>query len=222
MSWLVEPRLAASAPCHGFGLRGTPEPPGLARPRQVHGAAVARAADCLGGGERPAADVVVTTRPGVAVGVLTADCVPLLLASEAGDAVAAVHAGWRGLAAGVVAAGVEALATAAAVGPERLLAAVGPHIGPCCYEVDDAVLDALAERHGQAVGHAVRPARAGHAMLDLGVLVAVALVRAGVPRQAVGRAAAACTCCDPRRFHSFRRDGARAGRLVHFVTASAD
>jgi YfiH family protein len=218
---LVEPGLVASAPCHGFGLRGTPEPAGLARPRQVHGAAVARAADCLKRGERPAADVVVAATPGVPVGVLTADCVPLLLASRAGNAVAAVHAGWRGLAAGVVAAGVEALASAAGVGPEQLLAAIGPHIGPCCYEVDDAVLDALAARHEQALERALRPARAGHAMLDLGALVGEALERAGVPQPAVGRAAASCTCCDSRRFHSYRRDGIRAGRLVHFIAASA-
>ena len=221
MKPLVEPRLAGSAACHGFGLRGTPEPAGLARPRQVHGAAVVGAADCLKGAERPAADAVVATTPGVPVGVLTADCVPVLLTSGAGDAVAAVHAGWRGLAAGVVTAGVEALATAAGVGPERLLAAIGPHIGPWCYEVDDAVLDALAGRHGQAMGRALRPARAGHAMLDLGALVDAALVRAGVPQAAVGRAVAACTCCDPRRFHSYRRDGAGAGRLVHFIAAGA-
>jgi hypothetical protein len=187
----------------------------------VHGAAVADAADCLREAERPAADVVVATTPGVPVGVLTADCVPVLLASAGGEAVAAVHAGWRGLAAGVVAAAVEALVSAAAVGPERLAAAIGPHIGPCCYEVDDVVLDALGERHGEALGRAVRAARAGHAMLDLGELVGAALARSGVPRAAVGRAASACTCCDPRRFHSFRRDGARAGRLVHFVAAGS-
>jgi copper oxidase (laccase) domain-containing protein len=69
------------------------------------------------------------------------------------------------------------------------------------------------------MGHGVRPARAGHAMLDLGALVEAALVRAGLPQPAVGRAAAACTCCDPRRFHSFRRDGVSAGRLVHFIAA---
>jgi YfiH family protein len=219
MSVLVEPRLAVIAPCHGFGLRGTSEPPGLARPRQVHGAAVARAADCLRCARRPEADAVVATTPGVAVGVLTADCVPVLLASGAGNAVAAIHAGWRGLAAGVVAAGVEALVSAAGVEAQRLVAAIGPHIGPCCYEVDEVVLDALAGRHAQAVERAVRPARPGHAMLDLGALVGAALVRAGLPETALGRTAAACTCCDPRRFHSYRRDGASAGRLVHFVAA---
>jgi YfiH family protein len=221
MRFLVEPRLAVIAPKHGFGLRGCSEPEGLARPRQVHGAAVARAAECLEGAERPAADAVVATTPGVPVGVLTADCVPVLLASGAGDAVAAIHAGWRGLAAGVVAAGVEALVTAAGVEAERLVAAIGPHIGPCCYEVDEVVLDALAGRHGEAVERAVRPARAGHAMLDLGALVSEALERAGVPAPALGRTTAACTCCDPQRFHSFRRDGASAGRLVHFVAAGA-
>ena len=102
------------------------------------------------------------------------------------------------------------------VGPERLLAAIGPHIGPCCYEVDAAVLDALAGRHGQAMGHAVRTARAGHAMLDLGALTEQSLRAAGVEAD---RLIDVCTRCDAERFHSYRRDGPRSGRLVHFVAA---
>jgi copper oxidase (laccase) domain-containing protein len=131
--------------------------------------------------------------------------------------VAAIHAGWRGLARGVVEAGVSALAQAAGVEPAQLAAGLGPHARPCCYEVDAPVLDALAERHGGALALAAQPARLGHALLDLGALARAALLRAGIPREAVGQAAVACTCCDPRRFPSHRRDGPRAGRLVHFI-----
>jgi copper oxidase (laccase) domain-containing protein len=85
--------------------------------------------------------------------------------------------------------------------------------------VDDGVLEALAARHGAAVARAARPVRSGHAMLDLGALVSAALVRTGIPLAALGHTAAVCTCCDPRRFHSYRRDGPSAGRLVHFIAA---
>src|SRR5262245_21421290 len=103
--WLEHPLLAAAGVRHGFGLRTSPLRPEVRRARQVHGTAVVRAD---GGEELGEADAVLATRPGVAVGVVTADCVPVLVA--AGGAVAAVHAGWRGLAAGVIPRALEALA----------------------------------------------------------------------------------------------------------------
>jgi YfiH family protein len=210
---LLEPRSAR----HAFAVSDSQEPRGLARPRQVHGVAVVRAEQCGAGGAAPEADAVVSTTPGLGVAVVTADCVPLLLATRDGSCVAAVHAGWRGLAQGAVEVAVAALAEAAGVLAEEVAAAIGPHAGPCCYEVDGPVLDALAERHGAALGRATRPARPGHALLDLGELARSALLRSGVPDAQVGRAAVACTCCDPRRFASYRREGPRAGRLVHFI-----
>lgn len=202
---------------HGFGLRDTPEPPGLLRPRQVHGAAVVDAAACRRA-PPPEADAVVSAEPGVPVGVVTADCVPVLLAVASGRAVAAVHAGWRGLAAGVVEAGVDALRQSAADSAPR--AVLGPHIGACCYEVDAPVVDALSARYGPAVASALREGRPGHAWLDLGALVRHALAGAGIPRASIGGFADACTQCAAERFHSYRRDGARAGRLVHYVAAA--
>jgi YfiH family protein len=219
MTWLREPLLAARAPRHGFGTRRASEPPGLARPRQVHGAGVVGADACVGVMQPPEADAVVSSAPDRPVGVLTADCVPILLASPAGSVVAALHAGWRGLASGVVEAGVAALAQEAGAAPAQLAAAIGPHIGPCCYEVDTPVLEVLARSHGAELARASRAHGAGHAMLDLGALAAALLTRAGLPPAAVGRSAASCTCCDAQRFHSHRRDGSRAGRLVHFIAA---
>jgi len=214
---LRHPLLVAIGVEHGFGLRGLAPPPGLRRPQQVHGAQVAQAAGCLGAAA-PRADAVVSALPGVPVGVVTADCVPILVAAEGGRVVAAIHAGWRGLACGVIAAAIEAL-RAESEGAPRLVAAIGPHIGACCYEVDEPVLEALAPAFGGDLAVALRPARPGHAWLDLGRLTHTALLRAGLAPDALGQLAGACTRCDPVRFHSYRREGAAAGRLHHYIAA---
>lgn len=214
--FLVVELLASLGVAHGFGTRGAREPAGLRRPVQVHGARVARI--------RPArevslgeADAVVSTVPGVPVAVVTADCVPILLASESGRAVCAVHGGWRGLAGGVVEAGAAALAGAAPGEPLR--AAIGPYIGSCCYEVDSPVLDALRRRFGPALEEAARTSRPGHAWLDLGALAREALMRSGIEADSVASLPRACTRCHPERFHSYRRDGASSGRMAHWIAA---
>jgi hypothetical protein len=209
--------LAACGVHHGFGRRNAAPPDGLVRPRQVHGSEVARIGP-TGLAEPAEADAIVSCDPARAVAVVTADCVPILVCAGAGECVAAVHAGWRGLAAGVIAAAVEALRAAAPGAPLR--AAIGPHIRACCYEVDEPVTARLGARFPE-IGSALRPSRAGHHYLELGALVRAELVRSGVERQAIGARAAACTCCDPLRFHSYRRDGPAAGRLVHFVRPRA-
>lgn len=209
--FLHDPVLAARGLAHGFGTRASPEP-ALCRPRQVHGA-LAVFSD--GAAELGEADAVLTDTPGVRVGVTTADCVPILVA--AGSAVGAIHAGWRGLASGVIENALAALAARAHGG--RVAAAIGPCIGGCCYEVDAPVLEPLRARYGAALDAASVPTRAGHARLDLGALVETALARAGVAAVALGVAARLCTRCDAARFHSFRRDGAAAGRLVHWIEA---
>lgn len=209
----TDPVLAARGVRHGFGLRGAHPPRGLVRPRQVHGCAVARV---WGGRAEPReADAIVSSDPAHPVAVVTADCLPILLCSESGEAVAAVHAGWRGLAAGVVGAGVEAL-LAAARGAE-LRAAIGPHIGRCCYEVDEPVLARLRLRFGAELAVALVPTRPGCGRLDLGALARAELARAGIAADAVGTAAVECTRCDPERFYSYRRDGPGAGRLVSYI-----
>ncbi len=108
----------------------------------------------------------------------------------------------------------------AGCGPQALVAAIGPYIGACCYEVDAPVLSALEASYASALAEVRAPTRPGHARIDLGVIVAAALSRAGLERASVGTAAVACTACDATHFHSFRRDGARAGRLVHWVRAA--
>ena len=214
--FISHPLLSAAGVAHGFGTRQASEVQGLVRPRQVHGVAVARVGP---GGELDLeeADAVLSRGPGPAVGIVTADCVPILAALGSGRAVVAIHAGWRGLAAGVVAAGIAAL-RAQGQSEERVVAAVGPRIGRCCYEVDAPVMDPLRARFGSAVGAASEASRAGHWRLDLGQLVATDLRRSGVEPENLGVLHDVCTACGTDRFESFRRDGAAAGRLLHYIT----
>lgn len=214
---LVDPLLERLRIPHGFGVRGSVPPEGCLRPRQVHGAAAVRAESWPAAEPPPEADAIVATRAGAVVGVVTADCVPILLVAAGGAGVAAVHAGWRGLARGVVRSGVAALLDAAPGDASGVVAAIGPHVGACCYEVDSPVVEGIAAELGRTALASARPVRPGHWMLDLAGLAALALERAGVARAAIGTAAARCTACDPLRFHSHRRDGPGAGRLVHFV-----
>ena len=210
---LAHPLLAARGAEHGFGVRGAPEPAALARPRQVHGTAVARArGDTTELGE---ADAVWSDAPGATVGVVTADCVPILLSGDGARVVAAVHAGWRGLADGVIASTLDALREAG-VPSASLVAVVGPCIGLCCYEVDEPVLARLRARFGAALDEHLVATRAGHARVDLGGLAQRELA-ASLPPAAVAVMSDACTRCDERRFESYRRDGARAGRLLHWI-----
>ncbi len=216
--------LAEIGVAHAFGGIGAPVPDDVLRPKQVHGTRVVRVRDAaIETTDLGEADAVVATRAGAAVGVVTADCVPLLLASADGRAVAAVHAGWRGLAAGVIEAAVASLAREAAlaslareVDATSLHAAVGPCIGPCCYEVDAPVLEAMGTRL-DAPHCRPRESRPGHAQLDLAALAQAALHAAGVAPHCVERLPDACTSCGTERFHSYRRDGAAAGRMLHWV-----
>ncbi len=196
---------------HGFATSLALAPPGVIRPIQVHGVDVVSAE---GAGEPGEADAIVARQHPTIVGVVTADCVPVLLRADSG-AVAAIHAGWRGLAEGVLEAGVAAIEHSAG---SELRAVVGPCADACCYEVDTPVLTALARRYGDEVGSFAIPSRPGHARLDLGGLAGRALERAGVGR--VGRLPDACTICN-EGFESFRRDGEAAGRMLHWIQVEA-
>jgi YfiH family protein len=168
----------------------------FAQGRQVHGATVRRVLDAPRADAPPEpADGQATALRGVAPIVLVADCLPIALAAP--GAVAMLHAGWRGLAAGVVEAGVAAVGELAGRPPAA--AAIGPGAGPCCYEVGEEVHAALG---GEG--------RAGTRNLDLKALARARLERAGV---AEVHDAALCTiCADATLFFSHRRDGGVTGR----------
>ncbi|MEE3328646.1 MAG: polyphenol oxidase family protein [Myxococcota bacterium] len=192
--------------------------PETIRPRQVHGVEVA-VADSQGQLSVTEADAVVCRQPGMGVGVVTADCVPILAAVGEGRVVAAIHAGWRGLAAGVVENGLASLLGDESSSEDRV-AVVGPHIGPCCYEVDQPVMEALKVRYADWLEEASRPSRPDHVYLDLGRLVTGILSKAGFPAEQIGHMPNSCTSCSQKNFHSFRRDGEAAGRMLHRIVVS--
>ncbi len=190
---------------HGFAATDTVER--LHTARQVHGKRVLRVPPAPAGAE---ADALVSCERGVAVGVWTADCVPVLLADRLGRGVAAVHAGWRGTAAGVCAEAVLELCAQLDSEPRALVAAIGPHIGPCCYEVDRPVFDAFADHAPFAVGK-----RANHWQLDLGLANRRQLLAAGVSDHAI-ESVGGCTACTPGVYQSFRRDGT-GKHMLHWI-----
>jgi hypothetical protein len=172
---------------------------------QVHGARVidaALAAASAAGGAAPQADASFTTSVGVVCAVLTADCLPVLLADVQGRGVAAAHAGWRGLAAGVIQNAVHALRQAVGDSQARILAYLGPAIGPQHFEVGPEVLEAMRQGLPRAQ-EAFAPGAAGRYRADLFALARQALEQAGVT-QVFGEEL--CTASDPVRFFSFRRD----------------
>ncbi len=192
---------------HGFGTRRSEAVaiPGLITRKQVHGTVLVRVP-----GSETEADALWTDQPGVAVGVVTADCVPLLLVSMDVPVAAAIHAGWRGSAACIAEHAVTEVARASGLDPSRFVAVVGPHIGPCCYEIDQVVRERIDEASVFSPSR-----RSGHYMLDLFALNRLQLVRAGVREDRIGRVGG-CTACAESLYYSYRRDG-RAGRMVHWV-----
>lgn len=171
---------------------------------QVHGRDVA----VLPGPLPPAADAAVTRRRGAVLAVLVADCLPVLLASRDGDAVGVAHAGWRGLAAGVIEAAVRALGA----DPAKLLAWLGPCIGPAAFEVGPEVREAFVAADPAAAGE-FAPGRAGRFQADLPALARRRLAACGV-REVHG--GGWCTHADAARFYSYRRDG-ETGRMAALV-----
>lgn len=169
---------------------------------QVHGRQVVDAAASAPG---VMADGAYTDRPGVVLAVLTADCLPVFLCDRAGTRVALLHAGWRGLAAGILEAGVRALA----VPGSALLAWLGPAIGPLSYEIGDEVRQAFVAQD-PAAAVAFEPHGEGHYRADLYALARQRLNALGVRAVFGGRH---CTFLEQDRFYSYRRDGA-CGRMA--------
>ena len=196
--------------CGALGL----DPDGVSLGRQVHGARM-RTLDApsvpglFTGALRgwPEGDGLATRTPELGLAVLGADCLPVLLWHRDGPAVAAAHAGWRGLVAGVLGAAVRTLGT-----PARLGAAIGPGIGPCCYPVSAEVRDRFAAAFGQAAVRA--PA------VDLAAAARAALVAEGMEEAAIVTVEA-CTSCEAERFYSYRRDGESCGSQGGLVWATA-
>ena len=193
---------------------------GLVRMRQVHGAAIyeARSGTTPPAAyeQWPEADIAITTDPSFGLVVRTADCVPILLADSRTGAVASVHAGWKGTAAGAVMAAVRALEWEYGIEPANLVAAVGPSIGACCYEVGAELAPGFASHPDSPRWFDTRTHKP---RLNLWRANRDQLERAGVPSRSI-HVCELCTADHPQLFHSYRRDGAGAGRLIAAIRSA--
>ncbi|MFM0511335.1 peptidoglycan editing factor PgeF [Paraburkholderia sp. RL17-373-BIF-A] len=190
---------------------------------QIHGAGIVRAEDVLAqahaNGTPTRADASVTDRPGTVCVVMVADCMPVLFCDEAGRAVGAAHAGWRGLAAGIVEQTAQRVAELAGVEAGALHAYLGPSIGPDAFEVGADVRDAFmngvgaAQRDATANAFVEHPHNPGKYLADLPALARLRLQRLGVTRIVGGDL---CTVTQRERFYSYRRDR-ETGRMAALI-----
>lgn len=179
---------------------------------QVHGTAVQRIDRVQPGTTEPEADAAITHVPGAVLAVLTADCLPVLFATRDGSQVAAAHAGWRGLAAGVL----ETTVAAFEAPPGEILAWLGPAAGPARYEIGEEVRSAFVDADAGAATCFIAT-RPGHYLIDLYALARRRLRAAGVSDLHGG---GLCTISDADRFYSWRRDG-RTGRMASLIFRDA-
>jgi YfiH family protein len=189
---------------HGFGTRhASLDQDAMASLKQIHSdiSFTAERPGCAGEG-----DALITRARGVAVSVRTADCFPILLADPATRSVAAVHAGWRGTAAGVAMSTLARMRNEFGTHAENVYAAIGPGIGQCCYEVGVEVAQQFGMRE------------AGH--VDLAVENRKQLLAAGLKPERIEQVGG-CTFCNPAQFFSWRRDHDRAGRMISFIRVLA-
>ena len=210
--------LAAAGFCHGFGTRLATRrdyPRILYTLRQVHGDAVAHIGPPLPDRRFrfTVADAVLTRHPGVAVGVRTADCLPVLLADTAGGAVAAVHCGWRSLAAGLIGRTVEQMGLLFGTRAKDVLAVLGPSIRACCYEVGPEVMAAFAAHPGvEAFAEGD-----GSLRLDLARAARSELRGRGIETDRI-ETVGGCTRCRPDLYHSWRGERTKM-RMVNWISA---
>ena len=193
------------------------EPGRLVGLTQVHGTLVVRVETAWQPGEGPCADAAVTDRPGVALGIVTADCAPVLFADADGGVVGAAHAGWRGAAGGVLEATVDAMLDLGAV-RGRITAAVGPCIGRESYEVAADLRDVVLARDPADARFFGDGTREGRWQFDLAGYCAARLAAAGVAAAVLG----ADTAADAKRFFSHRRRTlAGGGPIGHQISVIA-
>lgn len=192
---------------HGFGTRLTshwPDSRQVSTLRQIHSAKILTADQpgLIGEG-----DALISAQPGTILSVRTADCLPILLADSRNRAVAAVHAGWRGVVQEIAPKTIAAMAENFGTRPEDLVVAIGPGIGPCCFEVGSEVAVQFASIFPERVDQETRT------KIDLVDAVLRQLGRSGV-REGQIDASRLCTCCQTDMFHSYRRDRDAAGRML--------
>jgi len=160
-------------------------------------------------------DGIITARPGIPIGIKTADCVPVLLADRRRRVVGAVHAGWKGTALGIAARAVGVFMEGFSSTPGDILAIIGPAIGPCCYEVDGAVFNQFNNRR-EGTSAFTDGREDGKWMLDLSAANRSQLEGAGIPRENIF-SADICTSCRRDIFFSHRGEKGDTGRQLSFI-----
>jgi hypothetical protein len=199
--------------CRAFGVKT------LIRVRQVHGREVLVVDRAVGDEKirrQTECDAIITDQPGVALAVLTADCVPIVLYDPRPRIAGIAHAGWRGTCLKTAAAAVEAMHQRFGCRRQNLLAGIGPGVGPCCYTVDEPVIRAAAESFGSDTAKVICR-RDDHApVFDLIAANRLILEQAGLAPGNI-ESVDLCTSCRPDLFFSHRRDRGKTGRQINFV-----
>ncbi len=196
---------------NAFGIRS------IVRARQVHGSDVIEIDGPLEnerGFIAGEADALVTNLPGVALAVLTADCFPVILASQINPEVAIIHVGRRGICMGVIERTIEKMGEGFGTPTEEMIAGIGPGIGPCCYRVDENIAGDFRSSFPDDVNRILKPAGEGLFSLDLYRGIEVSLRRSGVTE--IERVNL-CTSCNEDMFFSHRRDKGVTGRQMNLV-----
>lgn len=223
---------------HFFGTRDTPvglhahmqlghitsghqEFPSIVALKQIHSTRVVviHTERGLGALEQTEGDALVTNQPETLVVVRTADCVPVLLVEKTRGVVGAIHAGWRGAVAGIVAETIRACVDEFGAKPEHMHVAIGPSIGPCCYEVDEQVMNPLRSRYPAWPG-VLQETTEGKGVLDLKLLIHHQIRASGVPDSQIGRVDH-CTHCRSDLFYSYRREGQVIGTMCSGIMLPA-
>lgn len=203
--------------CTAIGV----EPGSLVFARQTHSdlvQAVTRenCGEGLVTAEYPVRDGLITNTPGVSLVVFTADCAPVLLFDPVRRAIGAVHSGWRGTAQDITGKAVAAMQEQFGCDPQDLLCAVGPAIGPCCFETHADVPDAMRESLGEAAEAAIHP-YGEKFLVDNRALIRLQLLRAGLKEENID-ISTDCTACQPERFWSYRKVGDARGALAALIS----
>ena len=189
------------------GMAGWP----LLKLKQTHSGIVRDMRDTMAASQPVEGDAAITALSGAAVGIQTADCVPILIAERQGRVVAAIHAGWRGIAERIAENTVGRITDAYGISASSLTAVIGPHNSVCCYEVGEEVVAAIGEPQAiQRKPDWLKP------HLDQGLANKRQLLKAGVPEAQIA-VSALCTQCRGDLFYSYRREGQRTGRMLSVI-----
>lgn len=187
--------------------------------QQIHSSniAVVRETDAGKGAKENASrllstDALVTNKRNICLMVMTADCVPVLLFDPEKKVIAAIHAGWRGTVGGIVDKTIDLMNREYRVNPENLVAAIGPSIGKCCFEVGEEVKDAFGKYDADCSGFVSGGKEAGKYQVDLREANRLQLLKAGVLDERI-EVADKCTCCLHEEFYSYRYDQGETGRM---------